>query len=98
MAFPTRACRVGVLISADFEPANLVAMHLVWPIREPQQTRGRKRCGEEMIIRGAAPTEDSDRPVDDLLGHVRRHDLDHRDFLPRRLVAERVHYVRRLER
>ena len=53
--------------------------------------------GIAVVVAGAATAEGLDRPVDDRLRHVRRDHLDHRDLLPRHLVADRVHHVGRLQ-
>src|SRR5258708_4519119 len=95
--FTSGSRRVGVLITADFEPADLVAVHFVRPIGEAQETRRRERGCEEMIVRGAPAAKELDGPVDDLLRHVGRDNLDHRDFLTSSLVADTVHHVRSFE-
>ena len=56
------------------------------------------RPAEAKSSRHAGAAVHLDGPVDHLAGHVRRHDLDHRDLLLRRLVAGRVHHPRGLQR
>jgi hypothetical protein len=52
----------------------------------PSARRSRRVVASAAVIVAAA-AEDLDRPVDDLLRHVGRDDLDHRDLLPPRLVS-----------
>ncbi|KRB79740.1 hypothetical protein ASE00_18685 [Sphingomonas sp. Root710] len=85
-------------MAAHLQPGDLVAVHLVGSVGKAQQPRiGERRC-KEMVVAGAAAAEHLDRPVEDLLRHQRRGDLDHRDLLPRRLVADPVHHVGGLHR
>src|ERR1700729_32232 len=63
-AFTSGSRRVRVLITADFEPADLVAVHFVRSIREAQETRRRERGCKEMIVRCAPAAKELDGPVD----------------------------------
>src|SRR5277367_6290258 len=61
-AFASGSRWVGVLITADFEPADLVAVHFVRAIREAQKTRRRERSCKEMIVRCAPAAKELDGP------------------------------------
>ena len=66
------------------------------PARRPSaDARARVRVGEPEVLGDAGAAVRLDRPVDHPAGHVRRHDLDHRDLRARRLVAALVHHVAR---
>jgi hypothetical protein len=54
--------------------------------------------GIAVVIAGAAAAERLNRPVHDLLRHVRPNHLDHGDLLSRNLVTNGVHHIRRLQR
>src|SRR6185312_7619435 len=87
-----------LIILAQFQPTDLVAMYLVGSIGETQRPRMSIGAGEAEIVRHAAGAVNLNRPVDDLAQHVRRRDLDHRDLGARALVADRVHEIGRLQR
>ena len=71
-----------------------LAVHLVGPVGEAQRARMRVGEGEVEILADAGAAADLDGAVDHLQRDVRRHDLDHRDLGPRRLVADLVHHAR----
>ena len=54
--------RVGVAVAAQFEPGDLVAVHLVRAIGKTQQPGRGERRGQKMVVAGAAAAEQPGSP------------------------------------
>src|SRR2546430_2650178 len=78
-------------VPAKLELSDLVAMHLVRPVREAQRAGVRPGVRKPEVVADASPAVRLDGPVEDLERHVRSGHLDHRDLLGGRLVADRIH-------
>src|SRR5512139_417393 len=82
----------------QFELRDVITMHCVWAISDPQRACHGVRPAETEIVADARAAEELDRLVDDLAGDVGRDHLDHRDLLLCGLVAGNVHLPRRVQR
>src|SRR6266853_4242649 len=76
-AYRASACALRVLV--EFEPTDLIAVHLIGSVGEPE--RARLCVGvREIVIAQARGAVCLDRPVDDLAGSVCGGGLDHGDL------------------
>src|ERR1700719_3840072 len=75
-----------------------LAVDLVRAVGETQDSGACIRISQVEVLADAGAAADLDGAVDDLLRHVRSDHLDHGDFGPRGLVADRVHHVGSVQR
>src|SRR5215467_4468284 len=98
-ATSTRPSRVMALpigvrkIFAQLLLGDGLAMDLIRTVGETQHPGARICISQMEILTDAGTATHLDGAVDNLLRHVRGNDLDHGDFSPRGLVADRVHHV-----
>ena len=72
-------------------------MYLIRAICKSQRSLAHPHPGKRRVLRDAQRTVDLDCAIDDLECHVGYGDLDRGNVLPRFLVADRIHHVRRFE-
>src|SRR5258707_11867862 len=77
---------------------NSLAVDLVGAVGKTQHPRTRVGVSEVKILADAAAAADLDGAVDDFLGHIGGHHLDHGNLGPCGLVARRVHHVGGVQR
>jgi tetratricopeptide (TPR) repeat protein len=77
-------------IGRQLHLADLVAMHLVGPVRQPQSASPRVRSSQKRICDTPA-AKGLNRPVDDPRSHARYGNFDHGDLLGGNLVSLAVH-------
>src|SRR5467141_628000 len=75
-----------------------LAVDLVRAVGKTQHPGARVGVSQVKILADAAAAADLDGAVDDFLGHVGGHHLDHGNLGPRGLVADRVHHVGGVQR
>src|SRR5262249_37536011 len=75
-----------------------LAVDLVGAVGKAQHAGARIGISEVKILADAAAAADLDGAVDDFLGHVGGHHLDHGNLGPCGLVAHRVHHVGGVQR
>ena len=88
-------CRQPLL---QLQLRDRLAVHFVRAVGEADRARVRPHRGERKVVADARRAVRLDRAVEDAQRHARHDDLDHRQLAARRLVADRVHQVRRLQR
>src|SRR5258706_13331220 len=74
---------------SELEAPDLVEVHLVGAVGEPQGARARVRVRQAEVVADAGGAVLLDRPVEDLAAHDPRGPLYHGGFGCRRLVCQR---------
>src|SRR3546814_1304886 len=70
---PSGSRSVHLELPLDFQARDLVAMHLVGPVRQPQQTCIGIGGGQQMVITRTTAAKHLDRPIDDRAGRSEEH-------------------------
>src|SRR5690606_1194087 len=82
---------------AQLQLGDRLAMHLIRTVGHAQRARHGPAMGQAEIVAEAGRAVHLDGAIHHLERHVRRHDLDHGDLGARRLVADAVHRLGRLQ-
>src|SRR5262249_3629103 len=95
-ASPSRVMALPIGVVGIFPQLLLghrLAVDLVRPVGETQHAGACVGVGQVEILADPRAATDLDGAVDDLLGHVRGHHLDHGDLGAGGLVADGVHHM-----